>query len=500
MTLLEKLNEKISEYAHLGSTLALLSWDQEVMMPEGGANFRAQTISYMAGLQHQIFVEDVDAALKAIEDGGLDQYDAFHQRNFKRIRRDLDKYTKLPKAHVVEMGRITSEGVGAWVNARKQSDFSLFAPHLSEIVRLKRIEAEYFGYEENPYDALIDAYEPDMTAKKISAIFEPFKAELGDLLRQIAAQPQIDDDFMRQPIATDIQLAFSKMVLEKTGYDFKHGRQDISAHPFSININPEDVRITTMVQSDDIREMLYSSIHEGGHALYEQGLPSTHFGWPASTACSLGIHESQSRLWENVVARCPEFWDYFFPQLAAIFPDQLKGRSAEDVFRSVNKVNPGFIRISSDELTYHFHVILRFEIENALINREFEVKDLPAVWNEKVRKYLGLEVTNDAQGVLQDIHWSHGSIGYFPTYSLGSFYSVQFMDAAAKAIPDLHQQIAKGEFGQLKTWLNQNVHAHGQQYSPEELCTMATGSPLDVRHFIRYAKEKFGKVYGVKIT
>jgi carboxypeptidase Taq len=499
MTPFELLQTKLNDATHLYSALSLLSWDQEVMMPEGGTHLRAQTIASLSGMYHEMMVGTVQNALKAVEDAGLDKLTPFQSRNYTTLRRELDRLIKLPKELVIESSRVKSEALNAWVTARKERNFSLFSPLLSEIVRLKRLEAEYYGYTHHPYDALLETYEPGMTSTRLKTIFEPFKLQLGTLLPQLASQPQIDDQWIKQAIPAEKQLAWSREVLVAMHYDMNHGRQDLSAHPFTINLNPQDVRITTMVQPDDIREMLYSSIHEAGHALYEQGLPVEYFGLPAAEACSLGIHESQSRLWENNIARSRAFWEHFFPSFRELFPDKLKGKGPEDVYRAVNKVQPGFIRISADELTYHFHVALRFEIELALVAKEVEVADLPALWNEKVKKYLGLDVKHDAEGVLQDIHWSHGSIGYFPTYSLGSFYAAQIMDTAEQKIPDLHGQFSRGEFGPMKTWLNQQIHIHGKQYDSETLCTLATGKPLDVSHFVRYAKTKFGEVYDIRM-
>ncbi|MFN8397012.1 MAG: carboxypeptidase M32 [Bacteroidia bacterium] len=496
----EHLKEKIRESAHLNSAMALLSWDQEVMMPPGGTNFRAETIATLSGMYHDMMVIGVADALKAVEDAGLESLSPFELRNYRSLRWQMDRMTKLPKELVIESNRIRSEALSKWVEAKKKQDFSIFSPVLAEIVRLKREEANYYGFEEHPYDALMASYEPGMTSSRLRQIFEPFKAQLGEILPQIAAQPQIDDAWIMQSIPAATQLEWSRSVLQTLNYDFNHGRQDLSAHPFSMNLNPEDVRITTMVLENDIRDMLYSSIHETGHALYEMGIPGEHFGLPAGEYCSLGIHESQSRLWENNVARSREFWEHFFPSFRELFPDKLKGRGPEDCYRAANKVERGFIRIQADELTYHFHVALRFEIEHALIGGEVEVADLPSLWNSKVKHYLGLTVPNDAEGLLQDIHWSHGSIGYFPTYSLGSFYAAQFMDTARERIPGLDQQFARGEFGTLKTWLNQEIHTHGRQYDSEGLCTLATGKPLDVSHFIRYAKQKFGDVYGTRFN
>jgi carboxypeptidase Taq len=499
MTPFETLHAKLTDATHLSSALSLLSWDQEVMMPPGGTNLRAQTIASLTGMYHEMLVGPVADAMKAIEDAGLEKLDDFQSRNYRALRSELNRKLKLPTELVMEMSRVQSEAFSAWAAAKKDRNFSLFSPLLSEIIRLKRIEADCYGYEGHAYDALLQTFEPGMTAARLKDIFEPFKAHLGDLLPKISSRPQVDDGWIRQRISADRQLEWSRAVLKALHYDLDRGRQDLSDHPFTINLNPDDVRITTMVREDDIREMLYSSIHELGHALYEQGLPAQHFGLPAAEACSLGIHESQSRIWENNICRSLEFWEHFFPSFREIFPDKLHGKEPEDVFRAVNKVEPGFIRISADELTYHFHVALRFEMELAIMSREVEVDDLPGLWNEKVKRYLGLEVRHDSEGILQDIHWSHGSIGYFPTYSLGSFYAAQLMDTAMERIPGLPGQFSQGDFGQMKTWLNREVHSRGRLHDSEELCTLVTGKPLDVSHFIRYAKQKFGTVYRMKL-
>lgn len=499
MTTYETLKEQLKESFHLKGALGILHWDQEVMMPKGSAQLRAGHISTLSGILHNQLVDKVGPLIDKVaeEEGHLDDY---QRLNLRAMQEELSRLRKLPTSHVVELSKACSEAVHAWVPARQASDFAAFAPHLERLVALKIREADYLGYAENPYDALIDQYEPKMRASQIKAVFEPFKAELRGLLDQIKACLQVPDAFLNQPIAPQTQLSFTEVVLKAMGFSFDHGRQDISAHPFSLAVDPQDVRITTRVDEHDIREALYSSVHEGGHALYEQGLSVEHIGLPVSEACSLSIHESQSRLWENNIARSLPFWEHFFPTLASMYPDQLIGKTPVDLFKAVNLVTPGLIRISTDELSYHFHIILRTELEDALINRQLKVADLPAAWNEKVKAYLGLDVPNDAQGVLQDIHWSHGSFGYFPTYSLGSFYAAQFVDAAKLAIPGLDSDIRKGEFGQLKSWLNKEIHAQGRLYSSEELCTRVTGKPLDVQHFIRYAKAKYSQVYGIQLT
>lgn len=491
----QKLWDTLKEIADISGAIALMSWDQEVMMPDGGAAMRARQLSTLHGISHQKFVEEAGSLLEKAKE--VKELDDFQRRNLNEISRVHGKLTKLPKEFVMSMSRLSSEALPKWVEARKNNDFSLFEPYLEKIVESKIRHAEYIGYDENPYDALIDDYEPGMTAKTLEGVFEPFKKSLSKLLVAIKEKPQVDDSFLLENVSQDGQLSFCSKLVQQLGYDMGHGRQDLSAHPFSIGMNPQDVRITTMLKQDDIREMMYSSIHEAGHAMYEQGLPLENYGLPAGEYCSLSIHESQSRLWENNVGRGMAFWEHFLPDLKKTYGGKLDGKSTMDVFKACNQVKPGLIRISSDELTYHFHVILRFEIENALVNRTLKVKDLPEAWNAKIKEYMGLDVPNDSQGVLQDIHWSHGSIGYFPTYSLGSFYAAQLMHFAREAKPGIDAEFAKGDFSTLKSWLSEQIHHKGRLFNAEDLCRQATGEPLNVKYFIDYAWEKFGRVYGI---
>lgn len=499
MTHFESLRAKLEEITHIRAAASLLIWDQEVMMPKGGAGMRARHLSALQGLHHHKYVHEVGPLLPPAEEAAEKSGDSFEQLNLRRIRRGYDKAVKVPTEHVMEYAKLCSDALHAWVAAKKDNNFSLFEPSLAHMVDLKLRETEYLGYTDNPYDALIDQFEPDMTSARLHEIFDPFKESLSGLLMEIGDRPQVDDSFVRQHISKEAQLTWSESVLRKLGYDMNHGRQDLSAHPFTIAFNPEDVRITTMVDENDLREMLYSSVHEGGHAMYEQGLPITHFGLPAAEACSLAIHESQSRLWENNVARSEAFWAHFEPSFRALFPDKLRDYTSLDIFRAMNQVRPNLIRISSDELTYHFHIALRFEIEDDLINKRLKVKDLPEAWNAKVKSYLGLDVPGDSMGVLQDIHWSHGNIGYFPTYSLGSFYAAQFMHQAQQAIPGLDDQFRQGDFSGLKGWLGKEIHQRGRLYFAEELCEMITGEPLNVQYFIDYARDKFRRIYGIEL-
>jgi carboxypeptidase Taq len=382
------------------------------------------------------------------------------------------------------------------VEARQKSDFSIFAPHLKTIVALKKEEADYLGYEASPYDALLDAYEPGLTVAQVAPLFASLKTPLVALLKKIKGAPvSPSDDFLHLYYAPERQLAFGQRVLEAMGYNARNGRQDISAHPFTTSFHPTDVRITTRVDEHDLLSSLFSSIHEGGHALYDQGLNPDYFGTPLGEALSLGIHESQSRLWENGIGRSKAFWKYFYPVLQKTFPEALQKIDMENFYAAINIVRPSLIRVEADELTYNLHIMLRFEIERALMEENLPVEALPTLWNEKMKEYLGVVPDSDADGVLQDVHWSGGAIGYFPTYTLGNLYSVQFLNQAKKEMPDLMSHVEKGNLLPLKTWLNEKIHRWGRSYPSDELVRRVTGEPLNPRYFIEYLTEKFDEIY-----
>lgn len=496
MDVYSKLQAKLAEIADIKAAVALMLWDQEVMMSPGSAPARGRQVATLNSLIHEKFLNEAGhlVAESEKEDDGTDKSKTL---SLKQLRVELDQRLKLPAEHIHASSMATNRAFTAWRKAKPASDFSLFSSALEDLVQLKRQEAGFLAVSDEPYDALLDSFEPGMRAPHLHKLFDNIKQPLGELLSEIRQRPQIDDSFLRTNIPAAQQLEWSHRILEKMGYDFQYGRQDLSSHPFMISMGPRDVRVTTMVDENDVGFSMYSSIHEGGHALYELGVPDQFPGMPAGDVCTLSIHESQSRLWENNVCRSLPFLDSQFQDFSQLFPDKLAGKSSMDVFKAFNKVEPSLVRIAADELTYHFHIILRFELEEALINGKIEVKDLPAAWNEKVKNYLGLDVPNDAQGVLQDIHWSHGSFGYFPTYSLGSLYAAQFLNAAERAVPDLNAQFAKGEFGSLRSWLSENIWAHGHLYDAEDLCKIATGEPLNVNYFVSYARKKFGVAYGI---
>ncbi len=491
----EALRAKLAEIADVKGAIALLSWDQEVMMPPAGIASRARQTSTLSGIQHEMLIAQAAPLLRAVEEHEFGQMDEWHQGNIRALRREFDRMEKLPTSHVMEVAQVASQSQQIWANARAANQFSAFQPWLEKLVQLRRKEAAYYGYGAVPYDALLDGYEPGMTTEKVKRVFEEVKPGLTQLIQRIRSQAPVNESCFDCEIPANLQLKFGEEVAQRLGYTADHGRQDISSHPFSIAISPEDVRITTKVSPKDLREMLYSTIHEAGHALYELGLSMEHLGLPAAEACSLAMHESQSRLWENNVGRSIAFWEHFQGIATQHFPGFFASTTPLELAKAVNVVKPSLIRISADELTYHFHIIARFELESDLINGVLEVADLPAAWNDRMEKYLGIRPTTDAQGCLQDIHWSFGSFGYFPTYSLGSFYAAQFMAAAERDIPHLTREIAAGNFLPLLQWLRTKIHSHGRNLLPRELIMQATGKEISSQPLMKYLSRKLKDVY-----
>jgi len=496
MTLYEQFQQKAAEIADLNGALSLLSWDQETNMPRAGGALRARQMATLSSIQHGLIVEDVMPLLKQLEQE--DNLSKNQRLNVIQCLRSVTKQVRLPQQFVADLASKTSESQQVWEQAKRESNFKLFEKTLTELVALKRQQADYFGYDDCPYDALLDIYEPGMTSAEVSPLFNQMRVKIQGIVTSLQ-EKRIDNSFLHKRVPHNPQWDFSLKLLEELGYNFEAGRQDVSTHPFSIALGTTDVRITTRVDESNITSMLYSTIHECGHAMYEQGLPPTEYGLPGGEACSLSIHESQSRIWENNVARSLPFWEHIFKDVSILFPDKLEHKTPTDAFKAVNKVEKSFIRIEADEATYLFHIMLRYEIERNLINGDIEAAELPDIWNEKMKEYFGLTVTSDAQGVLQDIHWSLGLFGYFPTYALGSFYAAQFMHYAKQAIPDLDNQLKNGIFNGLRKWLAENIYRHGRLYNSNQLCKLATGKPLDVSYFLAYIQEKLEKVYSIKL-
>ena len=487
--------ETTQKAADLNNASAVLGWDQEVYMPSKGFEVRGRQLATLASLAHEMLTSEAYGNQLQELAGRGDLADA-EKRNVALSLEDYNKNKKLSAAFVEAITQQTSASYNAWIQSRKENKFSIYAPELDKMIQLKKQQASMYGYESNPYDALLDEYEKGASVALLDRVFGDVKQQLPVLLDKIKAAQQVDDSFFLRNYPKQAQWDFSMDVLRAMGYDFEAGRQDISEHPFTTSFAPTDVRVTTRVDENNYSSLLWSSIHEGGHALYEQGLPIEQYGLPLGAAASLGIHESQSRLWENNVGRGKQFWHHFYPALQQYFPQQLNGVSVEAFYKGMNKVEPSLIRTEADEVTYHFHVMIRYEIEKGLMNGDLFTEDLPEAWNGLYNKYLGVSAQDDKTGVLQDVHWAHGSFGYFPTYSLGSFYAAQFYQQAVKEMPTLADDIANGRLLGLREWLRGKVHQYGRRYTSEELCQQITGGGLDFKVFMQYAHEKYAGIYG----
>jgi carboxypeptidase Taq len=481
--------------ADLDGALNLLNWDQEVIAIKGGAERRASQIGSLAAIKQEKLVTEVYPFAQKLADSP--NLNSFEQENIRQDIKDLEKTIRLPIDFVARLAEACSMAQNIWEQAKKEANFNLFQPALERLLKLKREEADFYGYAAEPYDALLDIYEPGATAQHIAQLFNNLIPPLKELLKQTQEAAQVTDILANGFFEKQIQWDLSIAILKKLGFNFEKGRQDISSHPFSISISMEDVRITTRIDERNLNLMLYSTIHECGHALYEQGLAPAYYGLPAAQACSLSIHESQSRLWENNIARSLSFCEFIFPLLTERFPEHFKGKgyTAFELYQSVNQVAPSLIRILADELTYHSHIALRFELERDLVNGKLQTKELPEAWNHLMKSYLGLEAPDDASGVLQDIHWSMGSLGYFPTYSLGSLYAAQFHHTLLHQFPEFETDIKNGKFENLHRWLQENIYAKGRLHTSEAICLAATGKNLDVQYFIQYMQNKLHQIY-----
>lgn len=486
----------LQKAADLQYAAAVLGWDQEVYMPHKGFPYRGRQLATLASMAHEMVTGERygNVLAELSQRHGLPDAE---QQNVRLSIEDYEKNKKLPHAFVEQLTQQSSASYSAWILARAQNDYSVYAAQLEKMIGLKRQQADLYGFEAHPYDALMDDYEKGATVAMLDPVFAMVKEQLPPLLEKITNAKQVDNDFLHGHYPKQQQWDFSLEVLKAIGYDFEAGRQDISEHPFTTSFAPTDVRVTTRVDEDNFASLLWSSIHEGGHALYEQGLPEAQYGMPLGSPASLSIHESQSRLWENCVGRGREFWEHFYPVLQARFSDALGNISLSQFYKGINKVQPSLVRTEADEVTYHFHVMIRYEIEKALISGELDPKGLPGAWNDMYKKYLGIAPPDDKSGVLQDVHWSHGSFGYFPTYSLGSFYAAQFFEQAQKDNAQLLPELQQGSFKWLLQWLREKVHKHGRRYRSEELCKIVTGKGLDFSAFMRYAQQKYAGIYEI---
>ena len=494
---LGELRERLATIHDINAANALLAWDQQTYMPEGAIADRAEGMATLSRIAHEMFT---DAKTGNLLDNLKDHFDAdSDERAIVRVaRRSYDRATKLPAALVQDLTRTTTLAEPAWAEARAKSDWNLFAPHLEKIVELQRRVAEAYGYTTHPYDALLDEYEPGLTKRQIEIMFDELKGGIVPLVKAIAEQNAEDQT---APLHGNFDEAkqeqFGRDVITRFGYDWTRGRQDRTVHPFCINFGSSDVRITTRFDSTWLSPALFGTLHEAGHGMYEQGVDPKYRRTPLSGGTSMGIHESQSRLWENMVGRSRVFWQRFYPDLQELYPEQLTDVSLEDFYRAINEVRPSMIRVEADEVTYNLHVLLRFELETALLEGSLKVADVPAAWNAKMTEYLGITPTNDAEGALQDIHWAGGMFAYFPTYTIGNVLAVQLYEKAIETYPTIPDEIAQGEFANLYGWLRENIYQYGSKYEPNELIERATGRTLDTAPYLRYLHKKFGELYNL---
>lgn len=491
----KELDEKIS---HFTSISGLLSWDQKVIAPKKGRAAFAKASGTLRTEEFKMTVsEEMGELLHILTTPGAEEYlDEKVKAQVRERKEFYDRSKSIPAEMIKDFSVLTSVANDAWEEARESNEFEKYLPYLEKIVDFKRKAVEIYGYENHPYDALLNEYEPGLTVEKLDPLFVQLRESSTELLRRIqnsAYQPPAE--IFSQPYSVEKQKDFNRYILPIIGFDMEAGRLDETVHPFAQTVNPGDVRITTRYLKDNVRSAIFGTIHEAGHGIYEQNIDSEFAGTVLQEGASFGIHESQSRFLENMVGRSEQFWKYFYPTLQDHFPEQLKDITLDDFYRAINAVEPSFIRVEADELTYNLHIMVRYEIEKALIAGEIEAKDLPAIWNAKMNEYLGVTPDSDSVGVLQDIHWSFGGLGYFPSYSLGNLYAAQILHKIQQDVPNFYESIENGEFHVIQDWLKENIHQHGRLYTPNELIVKATGEELNAEYLVKYLEEKYSKVY-----
>ncbi|MEM6527746.1 MAG: carboxypeptidase M32, partial [Chloroflexota bacterium] len=483
---------------NIGHAEAVLHWDMETQMPEGGAEARGSQLTTLSRIRHEMFTSDATGDLleQAASEMAEADYDSKEASMIRVVQRDFEDETKLPTEFVAEFTGLVAKAHHSWVKAREASDFSIFQEDLGRIVEMSRQKAEYRGYDENPYDALLQEYEPSMTSAQVKALFDGHKQDLIDLVAAISeVADRVDDSVVHQPLPAENQRAFGEVVAEAIGYDFHRGRLDESVHPFSTSFSKNDSRITTRYDDGWLNPALFGTMHECGHAMYEQGIADDLEGTMIGSGTSLSVHESQSRTWENLVGRSMNFWQWAYPRLVEYFPHQFQQVDVTTFYRAINRVAPSLIRVEADECTYNLHIMLRFEIEQAIIRGDIPVAEIPQTWNDMFKEFLGITPSNDAQGCLQDIHWSMGGFGYFSTYALDNLLSAQYYNKALQDVPSIPDDIAQGNFETLLTWSNENIHQHGRKYDTNELTRRVTGEDITSKHYIAYLKGKFTDLY-----
>ncbi len=492
---LSRLKKRLGKIRDVESTAAVLEWDQETYMPPGAVKARAEQIATVRQIGHDWLTSDeIGTLIDEVEtEGELSEID---EALLRVVRRDYERATRLPKTLVARLAKAVSLAKESWKTAREKDDFSIFAPDLESILELNREKAEALGYEDSIYDPLLDEFEPDFTGREVEELFSRLRSELVPIVHAIAEREEPDTSFLRARFPTDVQWDFGIRVIEDFGFDMSCGRQDLSAHPFTTTFDVTDVRLTTRISEDFFSPAFFGTLHEAGHGMYEQGVDPKLARTPLASGTSLGMHESQSRLWENLVGRSRPFWRHYYPLLKKRFGVALGEVDEERFYRGINRVAPTLVRVESDEVTYNLHIMIRFEIEIDLLEGQLRVDDVPQAWNERMRDYLGIAPASDARGALQDIHWSLGTFGYFPTYTLGNLMSVQLYDQARADIENLDQRIAQGVFDDLLDWLRTNVHRHGRSRSADRILRDVCGEPLSAAPWLAYVRRKFGDIYG----
>jgi len=496
---LTSLKTRLAEICDLRNAGMVLSWDRQVNMPPGGSAARAEQSATLQKITHEMFVANetgrlLDAAVNAVAKRDPDSDDA---RMVRVAQRDYEKARKLPAELIAETARVTGQAIGIWTLARKNNDWPAFEPWLEKIVDLNRRRADALGYTERIYDALLDQFEPDMTSAQVESVFNVVKPALVELTKGAAAHAdKLSNAVLFREYDEGGQLEFAREVIQQFGFDFEQGRQDKSVHPFSTGFSIHDVRITTRVNRNSLSSALFGMLHECGHALYRLGIAPALERTVLASVVSLGLHESQSRLWENLVGRSFAFWKHYFPVLQKRFPEALADQTAETLYCAVNRVSPSFIRVEADEVTYGLHIMFRFELENEMLERKIKIREVPEAWAAKMSTFLGVTPPTVREGALQDIHWVLGSFGYFPTYLLGNLIASQLWEKIETDIPDLAGQIERGEFSGLLGWLRENLHQHGRKFTAQELLQRITGRGLDAAPYLAYLRRKYRDLYG----
>ena len=494
---LEQLKERLGEVTDIGRAASVLSWDQQVNMPPGGNEARGQQLATLSKIAQEKFISDEVGRLIDDLKQELNGADTDEAALVRVASRNYDKAIRVPPSFIAEQAIVTSKAFEAWIEARGKSDFSIFRPHLEKVVELVHQYISFFPAGNHPYDTLLDDYEPGMKTADVQTIFDGLRPKQVKLIKAIASKKQVKDDFLFKKYNEKKLMDFGEQIITKFGYDWARGRQDKAPHPFETTFSVNDVRITTRYEADNPLAMLFSTMHEAGHAMYEQGVNPEYDRTPLSGGTSLAVHESQSRMWENLVGRSLPFWEHYYPLLKKSFASQLDGVSLKSFYKAINKVEPSLIRVNADEATYNLHIMLRLELEIGMVEGTIAVKDLPEIWNAKMQEYLGVTPPDDARGVLQDIHWSGGAIGYFSTYALGNLVSAQLWEKIKKDIRNLDDQIRKGDFSELLGWLRKNIHQHGQKYEPQQLVEKVTGSKISPEPYVRYLTKKYSEIYGL---